>query len=54
MPKYFSNKAQQLHAEAYATYLLINSMPHSNRVEKLSRKAQARSARRFDRAYGTK
>jgi len=50
MPKFFKNKAEQLFAEACATFLLIDANPHASL--KLKRKAQARSARRWQFMMG--
>jgi hypothetical protein len=52
MPTYFKTKAEQLFAEACATFLLIEANPHASL--QLKRKAQARSARRWQLAYGAK
>lgn len=50
----YNNRAELLHAQAYATYLLIASMPNCGRINRLTRKAQERSARRFKLAFGGK
>lgn len=55
MPNYFKSKAEQLHAEAYASFLLIevacaNSINGGMISDKLCRvyqNAQSRCARRF-------
>jgi len=48
----FKNNWEMLHAEAYALFLWLDSMPHVSL--KLKRRAQARSARRFSIAYSGK
>lgn len=51
MPRYFSNKREQLFAEACASFLLIqemaNNAPCNSRIEKILRNAQKRSCRRW-------
>lgn len=52
MPKFFSNKNEQLHAEAYATFLLIDSRSYlgytksGKSVAAILRKANDRVYRR--------
>lgn len=62
MPKYFASKAEQLHAEAHASFLIIeskcaNSINNGTIPDKLCKiyqNAQARCSRRFYLAFGGK
>lgn len=62
MPRYFQNKAEQLHAESLASFLIIeakcaNSVTNgiiSDKLCKIYQNAQARCSRRFYLAFGGK
>lgn len=60
MPRYFKTKAQQLHVEAYASFLLIeqicalsiNQGMIPDKLVKVYERAENRMYRRFSLAYG--
>lgn len=62
MPKYFQTKAQQLHAEAFASFMIIENLCANNinngmlsdKLCKVYRNAQTRCSRRFYLAFGGK
>jgi len=52
MPKYFKNKAEQLHAEAYASYLIIKAdLDRKCKLDIYDAKDFIRERRAFNRVW---